>query len=417
MAPIVQKEKFVYTTAIKRLRKIKKRIRVIPGGSSAGKTFGILPILIDKAIAHEGLEISVVSESVPHLRRGALKDFEKIMRLTNRWQNDGFNKQTLTYRFKNGSYIEFFSADQDSKVRGARRNILYINECNNVKFDTYYELAIRTNMEVWLDFNPTNEFWAHEELRDDEDAEWLTLTYKDNEALSPDIVKELEKSRTKGFYDPMALDLFSESNIKNPYWSNRWRVYGLGLVGSLEGVVFKDWDIVDRVPTGSRLLGYTMDFGYTNDPTAIYAVYRSPDKRIVFDELCYRKGMKNSDIAALLRSKGVRSGDTIVADSSEPKSIAEINGYGFRIRGVKKGKDSIMFGITTLQEIDFSVTKRSTNLIDELRKYAWDKDDSGSSTNKPIDMFNHGIDAIRYFAMTFLSKRMSSRKKGLRARN
>jgi len=174
---------FVYTTAIKKLRKLKKRIRIVQGGTSAGKTFGILPILIDKACKNELLEISVVSESVPHLRRGALKDFEKIMRSTNRWIDAHFNKSLLKYTFSNGSFIEFFSVDQPDKLRGARRNILYINECNNVNFEAYQQLSIRTSHEVWLDFNPTHEFWAHTELLQDKDSEHLIVTYKDNEAL------------------------------------------------------------------------------------------------------------------------------------------------------------------------------------------------------------------------------------------
>ncbi len=164
----------------------------MPGGTSAGKTFGILPILIDRAIKTPLLEISVVSESIPHLRKGALKDFLKIMKATGRYVDKNFNRTMLTYTFTNGSYIEFFSADQEDKVRGPRRNVLYINECNNITFETYHQLQIRTSHEIWLDFNPANEFWAYTELQDDEDVEWLTLTYKDNEALPLSIVKEIE---------------------------------------------------------------------------------------------------------------------------------------------------------------------------------------------------------------------------------
>src|SRR5690606_10581219 len=176
--------KFRYTTAISKLRRMTKRIRVVPGGTSAGKTFGTLPILYDKAARTPGLEISVVGESIPFLRRGAIKDFITFMQATNRWVEEHWNRSLLTYRLANGSYIEFFSADSSDKVRGPRRNILYINECNNINFETYHQLAIRTSHEVWLDFNPSNEFWAYTELQDDDDAEWLTLTYKDNEALS-----------------------------------------------------------------------------------------------------------------------------------------------------------------------------------------------------------------------------------------
>ena len=183
---------FVVTTAIKKMLRLKKRKRIIQGGTSAGKTFGVLPILIDKAIREPLLEISVVSESIPHLRRGALKDFLKIMMMTNRYRDIQFNKSTLKYTFSNGSYIEFFSVDQPDKLRGARRNILYINECNNVPFEAYNQLAIRTSGDVWLDYNPTNEFWVHREVLKDDDSELIILTYKDNEALPESIVKEIE---------------------------------------------------------------------------------------------------------------------------------------------------------------------------------------------------------------------------------
>ena len=158
---------FRRTTAINKILSLKRRIKIIQGGTSAGKTFGILPVLIDKATKTAGLEISVVAESIPHLRRGALRDFEKIMKWTGRFFDDRFNKTLLKYEFANGSFIEFFSADDSSKLRGARRDILYINECNNVPFEAYNELAIRTKKEVYLDFNPANEFWVHKELKDE----------------------------------------------------------------------------------------------------------------------------------------------------------------------------------------------------------------------------------------------------------
>lgn len=370
---------FIYTTAIKKLRKLTKRIRIVQGGTSAGKTFGILPILIDKATKTELLEISVVSESIPHLRRGALKDFEKIMRATNRWIDVNFNKSLLRYTFVNGSYIEFFSVDQPDKLRGARRNILYINECNNVDFEAYQQLAIRTDKEVWLDYNPTHEFWAHTELLEDDDSVYLQLTYKDNEALSDSIVNEIEKARDK-------------ANTSD-YWSNWWQVYGLGNIGSLEGVVFDNWKITDKIPEEARLIGIGLDFGYTNDPTAIIEIYKYNDTRIL-NEICYRTGMVNSDIAKILPK------DTkIYADSAEPKSIEEIRRTGVYILPVKKGKDSIMYGISTMQSQKYLVTSNSLNLIKELRTYTWDKDKSGNKLNKPIDRFNHGIDAARYHEM------------------
>ncbi len=211
---------FQRTTATNKVLALKRRTKIIQGGSSASKTYSILAVLIDKATRIAGLEISVVAESIPHLRRGALKDFLKILKWTNRFNDDQFNKSLLTYNFKNGSVFEFFSADDSSKLRGARRDILYINECNNVTFESYNELAIRTKKEVFLDFNPANEFWVHTELKDEPDADFIILTYKDNEALDNSIVEQIEKNRLK-----------AETST---YWANWWRVYGLGEIGMLE---------------------------------------------------------------------------------------------------------------------------------------------------------------------------------------
>lgn len=392
---------FVYTTAIKKLRELKKRIREVPGGTSAGKTFGILPVLIDRATKTGLLEISVVSESIPHLKRGAIKDFKKIMKATNRWISDHWHGTDLKYTFSNDSYIEFFSADQEDKVRGPRRNILYINECNNISFETYHQLSIRTDMEVWLDYNPTTEFWVHTELNNDPDVEKLILTYKDNEALAETLVKEIEKARTKAFYDEFAVDLFAEKNIKSKYWANWWRVYGLGLVGSLEGVIFKNWEVIESVPDTARLLCYGLDFGYTNDPTTLVACYKYNDE-LVFDELIYQTGLLNSDIINLIKSHGATKA-YIFADSAEPKSIEEIKRAGISIKGALKGSDSINYGIDYLQGFNMKITARSTNIIKELRAYTWDTDKTGKVINKPIDAFNHTIDAMRY-AVSEMSK-------------
>jgi len=370
---------FYYTTAIKKLKKLRKRTRVIPGGTSAGKTFGIIPILIDRATKKSGLEISIVSESIPHLRRGALKDFEKIMRTTGRWFEDRFNRTLLKYTFANGSYIEFFSADQSDKLRGARRNILYINECNNVTFEAYQQLSIRTSDEIWLDFNPSNEFWAHTELKNDPDCEWLTLTYKDNEALPKAIVKEIEKAREKA--------------KTSTYWANWWKVYGLGELGVLDGVIFNNWKIIDEIPQEAKYVKSGMDFGFTNDPTTLIDKYLYNGIPI-YDEVLYQTGMINSEIAKVAKQDFKR---IIVADSAEPKSIKELQNYGLIVKGAEKGKDSINFGIQAIQQYEvFYVTKRSVNLIDELRKYSWDKDKTGKTLNVPIDFHNHCIDALRY---------------------
>ena len=392
---------FVHTTAIKKLRKLKARVRVVPGGTSAGKTYGIIPILIDTAIKTPKAEISIVSESIPHLRRGALRDFIKIMKDTNRWVEANYNRTFLIYTFSNGAWIEFFSAEDEDKVRGARRDILYINECNNTRFNTYHQLAIRTKEIIWLDFNPDNEFWVHTELADDPDAEWLTLTFYDNEALAESIRKEILKAKEKA--------------KTSAYWANWWKVYGLGLLGKLEGVIFDNWAPIDEIPKEARLIGYTIDFGFTNDPTTLTGAWDWEDT-VVWDEMIYETGMTNGDIAKRMKRLGVRTGNYVVADSAEPKSIKEINEYGFKVRPAVKGRDSIRFGIDTLQENDFRVTERSVNLIKELRQYAWATDKTGKSLNVPIDAFNHCIDGMRYLATGKIS-RQKKKRKGPRRRN
>jgi len=367
------------TTAINKILALKKRIKIIQGGTSAGKTFGILPVLIDKAAKKSGLEISVVAESIPHLRRGALRDFLKIMKWTNRFQEDRFNKSHLKYEFANGSFIEFFSADDASKLRGARRDILYINECNNVTFEAYNELSIRTKRSIYLDFNPANEFWVHRELKDESDADFIILTYKDNEGLDEGIIQQIEKNRLKA--------------KTSAYWRNWWTVYGEGKVGQLQGAVFTNYKTIDKIPEEARLIGIGLDFGYSADPTAIIAVYKYNEQRIL-DEMTYQTGLLNSDISKIL-PKDV----PVYADSAEPKSIADIQRYGITIKGVTKGKDSVNYGIDVMQRQDYLVTSQSTNLIKELRSYCWDKDKTGKQLNKPIDKFNHALDAVRYHEM------------------
>lgn len=367
------------TTAINKILNLKKRKKVIQGGTSAGKTFGILPILIDKAAKNANTEISIVSESIPHLRRGAMKDFLKIMKLTNRYVDSHWNRTLLTYNFANGSYIEFFSVDDESKVRGARRHVLYCNEANNINWDTFHQLMIRTSKDIYIDFNPTMEFWAHTELVGKEDTDFIILNYKDNEALDQSIIGEIESAREKA--------------KTSKYWDNWWKVYGLGEVGSLEGVVFSNWSTIDSIPPEAKLIGIGLDFGYTNDPTAAIEVYNWNGKRIV-NEIVYQSGLLNNHIASKLPKEVV-----VYADSSEPKSIEEIRRYGVQIKGVTKGKDSIMFGIQAMQGQEYLVTSNSTNLIKELRGYVWDSDKTGNRLNKPIDFNNHGIDALRYHEM------------------
>ena len=377
------------TTAQSKVAKLRKRVRIVRGGTSASKTFTIIPMLIDYAINNPGKEISITAESIPHLKRGAIRDFLKIMEICDLYNDRNFNKSSLTYHFPNGSFIEFFSADQPDKLRGARRDVLFVNECNNVVWEAYYQMAIRTREFIYLDYNPVAKFWVDRELLNDKDTDFVVLTYLDNEALDVSIVKEIEKAKEKA--------------KTSEYWANWWSVYGEGKIGNLEGVIFKDWQSIDSLPKDARYLGSGLDFGYTNDPTTLIDAYKY-NGEIIFDEVIYQTGLMNNQIANKIKADGLRR--MVYADSAEPKSIDEIKrAGGVMIKGARKGKDSIVYGIGLLQENKFKVTKRSVNLIKELRNYTWDKDREGNNINKPISNFDHCIDAMRYFAIMELSNR------------
>lgn len=377
---------FTRTTAINKILSLQKRIKVIPGGTSAGKTLGVSAVLINTAATFPGKRISVVSESLPHLKMGAMRDFKEIMIQTGRWIEYNWHITDSRYTFANGSFIEFFGADNRGKVTGPRRDILYINEINNIAFEIYDALAIRTFEDIYLDFNPTNEFWAHAELKADEDIEWLTLTYLDNEGLPESILKELLKRKEKA--------------ITSTYWANWWKVYGEGQLGILEGVIFDDFQIIDKIPDDARLVSYGLDFGFTHDPAALVRVFKKEESLYV-KELMYSTRLTNQDICKQLRNMGIN--DKIVADSAEPKSIQEIYNEGFNIHPSKKGEDSIRNSIDILKRYKIFITSDSTNLIREIRRYCWDKDKEGKETGKPIDADNHLIDALRYVALNELA--------------
>ena len=383
-----QKNKFVYTTALRKIRQMKSRVKVIQGGTSASKTFSILAILIDRAIKTPNLEISVVAESIPHLRRGANKDFLKIMKETGRYIPTHYNKTLLRYEFSNGSYMEFFSVDDETKLRGARRNVLYLNEANNINYDAYMQLEIRTDGEIYLDFNPTSNFWAHTEVLTKDNSQHLILTYKDNEALSQDIIDSLELNRQRA--------------ATSTYWENWCRVYLDGEVGQIEGTIFSDYLVIDRIPDDARILCYGLDFGFSEDPVALVAIYKY-DNNLIIDEVIYRKGVLNSELSNLMKQNQVTG--EIFADSAEPKSIAELKRYGHQVKPVEKGRDSVKFGIQLIQEYKLLVTKQSTNILEELSKYMWKRNRDGGYDPEPIDMYNHAMDAMRYGIMMKLGKR------------
>lgn len=365
------------TTATKKIAKLKKRIRAVQGGTAASKTISILLYLIDRAQSDETPTLtSIVSESFPHLKRGAIRDFLNIMEAHQYFVPTRWNKTDYVYEFETGSRIEFFSADQPGKVRGPRRERLFINEANNVPYEVFDQLEVRTKDFIFLDWNPTNEFWVYDKVinnPDRKDVDHLILTYKDNEALDQSIIDSIEtRKERKGW----------------------WRVYGMGELGEVEGKIYTNWQILDEneMPRFARLERYGLDFGYSNDPTAIVAIYYA-DGGYILDEVLFQKGMSNKQIADTLLNQAQA---LVIADSAEPKSIDEIRGYGINILPTEKGKDSVTHGIQLVQEQKIAVTKRSINIIKEYRNYLWETDKDGRVLNEPEHIYSHSMDAIRY---------------------
>ena len=364
---------FSATTATHKLLKLNKRIRAVCGGTSASKTISILIWLIDYAQSTNGELISVVSESFPHLKRGAMRDFLNIMKEQEYFIEDNWNRTDYTYTFETGSRIEFFSVDQPSKVRGPRRDVLFINEANNIPYEAFDQLEVRTKKIVWLDWNPTNEYWFYTDVKDRDNVDFITLTYLDNEALDKAIVESIEARKS------------------NRNW---WAVYGMGQLGEVEGKIYKDWVIIDEIPHEARLERRGLDFGYTNDPAALVDIYYY-NGGYILDEQFYRKGMLNKHIADYINN--LTDPQTLVmADSAEPKSIDELKLYGINVLPAQKGQGSVKQGIQYVQSKQVSITKRSTNGIKEYRNYLWKTDKDGKIINEPEGGLDHFLDAVRY---------------------
>ena len=364
-----------YTTATRKITELNKRIRAVSGGTAASKTMSILLWLIDYCQSPTNVNklVTVTSESFPHLLKGAMLDFENIMKDRGYWKDDRWVRNPLAiYTFETGNKLEFATFDTYSKAHGARRDVLFINEGNYMSYNIVDQLMVRTRETVWLDWNPTAEFWFYTEMlgvRDDID--FITLTYKDNEALDVTTIKEIE------------------SHKHNRAW---WQVYGLGQMGELEGRIYTGWQMLDNIPTEARLEKYGLDFGYSIDPTAVVAIYKWNDSYIL-DEVIHQKGLSNRQISELLLNLDRAS---VIADSAEPKSIDEIASYGVPIFPSTKGKDSVNQGIQIVKEKKIFITKRSVNALKEYRNYLWKVDREGKTTNEPSDIWNHHMDAIRY---------------------
>lgn len=350
------------------------------GGTRSGKTWALLQVCYYIATHQRNKLISVVGETLPFLKRGAIRDFQNLLGDT--WNYDLWNATDKIYRFPTtGSAIEFFSADNEGKVHGSARDYLFINECYFVPWEVYRQLSVRTRIATMLDYNPRSSFWVDEKLLCRDDVVLIHSTYKDNPYLTETQIKAIESNRND---------------------ENWWRVYGRGETGSVEGLVYTNWQIVKAMPQPYKKEFYCIDFGFTNDPTSILRVRLSGGELWV-QELCYQRGMVNQDIVNCLKDAGVAKGALIVCDSAEQKSITEINNMGgFRAVPVAKGRGSVVAGVNMVQAYKINVMQDALGTIDELRNYSWKRDINGTYINEPVDKYNHSLDALRYGVTTFL---------------
>jgi len=344
------------------------------GGTYSSKTYSILQLLILIARhAPSKLVISVVSESLPHLKRGAIRDFFNILEESPD-NNSHYNKTEQTYSFESGT-IEFFGADEADKVRGPRRDILFINEANNVPWETARGLDIRTKLFTFCDWNPVSEFWAHENWIGDPENAYIHSTYLDAmEVLPPEVVANIESNKDK-----------------DPNW---WNIYGLGLIGKIEGLVYPQFEQIDSLPLGEVFYG--LDWGFAIDPTVLTKNVILGDK-LYSQEVFYDKtGLTNDQIARKLSLAGVRK-EPIYPDPNEPKSAEELRRFGFNVIESVKGKGSVEYGIQKVNQFYQYWTKDSVNCIKEQRNFRYLKDrTTGEFTDKTAHNWSHGMDARRY---------------------
>jgi phage terminase large subunit len=357
------------------------KIVVQQGGTRSGKTFNILLwIIFSYCQKNEGKIITICRKTYPALRGTVMRDFLTIMKDHEIYSEDDHSKTASEYRL-NGNTIEFISLDMPQKIRGRKRDLLFANEANELTFEDWQQLLFRTNEKVIIDFNPSEEFhWIYDQVLPRKDVEFFQTTYKDNPFLGAEIKSEIERLKE--------ID------------ENYWRVYGLGERGQAKSLVYT-FSTTKEIPKEAKLVSYGLDFGYSSDPTSLVRTYILDDNMYV-DELLYRTGMTNQDIANEMKVLGLDRSNEIYADSAEPKSIEEIYRMGWNVKPTIKG--SINIGIDIIRRYKLHATESSFNLIKELRNYKYIEDKNGQMTNKPVDNFNHALDALRYSVVNKISK-------------
>lgn len=365
------------------------RIIVNQGGTSSGKTYCIMQRLISIAVNEPATIITVAGQDLPNLKVGAMRDTETIFG-DSEWLQGFFvwNRSDYTIKGQNGSLIEFKSYDGEQDAKNGKRDYLFINEANGITYGIYWQLAIRTRRQIFIDYNPSARFWVHEQVLGREGVKLIISDHRSNMFLTDE-----EHRRIEGISDP-----------------ELWKVYARGKTGSITGLVFSHFNVVDELPPREewKVSAWGLDWGFSADPTALVHLVLAHGE-IWTDEVIYRTGMTNPDIAQAMKEAGLTGRDEIVADSAEPKSIAELNRMGYFVKACLKGADSISNGIDILKRYTWNVTRRSAGLRKELLAYKWKTDRNGDMTDQPIDAFNHAIDAVRYAASETLGVRTQPR--------
>lgn len=334
--------------------------------------------------------ITVVGQDIPNLKKGAYRDAKSILAgspLLQQWWPQ-INEGERIIKCINGSLIEFTSYKDAQDAKSGKRDYLFINEANGISYEIYWQLAIRTRRQIFIDYNPSARFWVHDEVLGREGVRLIISDHRKNFYLSDE-----EHARIEGITD-----------------DELWKVYARGLTGKIEGLVLTNWDIVDALPPMEewKMSARGLDFGFTNDPSALEHVVEAHGDLWV-DEEIYSTGLTNPMIAERAKGEGITSQQVIIADCAEPKSIAELKALGLWVSPSPKGADSIISGLDILRRYRIHVTRRSRGLLANMRSYKWDKDRDGNMTNKPEDANNHGIDAIRYVALAKLAVRQKPR--------
>ena len=365
------------------------RIVILQGGTRSGKSYSAVQFLVVQALQEPNTQISVVRKSFPSLRISTLRDFRSVMRELDIWNENSWYASENVYNFDNGSSIEFLSVQDGERRKGTKRDILFVDEANELSWDDMFQLFIRTTDKVIIAYNPSfpTNHWIYSQMLTHPEATRYISTYKDNPFLEDNLIQEIER-----------LELTSPSY---------WKTYGLGLEGMVEGLVFDNVNVVDHIPETAELLGYGVDFGFTNDPTALVSLWKDDDG-IYFDEVIYEKGLLANHISNFIRaSYNMYGKKEVIADSSDPRLIEEIfRSGGINIKPAIKGPDSIMSGIDIMKQHRIYLTKSSKNMIDEFYSYTWMKDKNDQLMNQPDGRASdHAIDACRYISSWMLSNK------------